>query len=70
MIAIPEAEWDVFDRMRAPEMVATLRDLAQQVDLQAYRKSPRGPQKPHLNQDGSSKQGHVSMAKLLTARHG
>ncbi len=41
MIAIPEVEWDVFARMRVPAMVATLRDLAQRVNLQAYRKSPR-----------------------------
>jgi len=70
MIAIPEAEWDVFARMSAPEMVATLRDLAQRVNLQAYRKSPRGPKKPRPKHDGSSKQGHVSTAKLLLARYG
>ena len=41
MIAIPEAEGDVFARMRAPDMGATWRDLAQRVALRAYRKSPR-----------------------------
>jgi len=70
MIAIPEVEWDVFYRMSAPEMVATLLDLAQRVNLQAYRKSPRGPKKPRPKHDGSSKQGHVSTAKLLIARYG
>ena len=70
MIAIPEVEWDVFYRMSAPEMVATLLDLAQRVNLRAYRKSPRGPKKPRPKRDGSSKQGHVSTAKLLMARHG
>jgi hypothetical protein len=70
MIAIPEAEWDVFARMSAPDMVATLRDLAQRVDLRAYRKSPRGPKKARPKQDGSAKQGHVSTAKLLRARYG
>lgn len=35
MIAIPEVEWDVFYRMSAPAMVATLRDLAQRVNLMA-----------------------------------
>jgi hypothetical protein len=70
MIAIPEAEWDVFSRMSAPDMVATLRDLAQRVDLRAYRKSPRGPKKARPKQDGSAKQGHVSTAKLLRARYG
>lgn len=70
MIAIPEAEWDVFARMSAPDMVATLRDLAQRVDLRAYRKSPRGPKRVRPKHDGSSKQGHVSTAKLLRARYG
>ena len=70
MIAIPEAEWDVFARMSAPDMVATLRDLAQRVDLRAYRKSPRGPKRARPKHDGSSKQGHVSTAKLLIARYG
>ena len=69
-IAIPEAEWDVFARMRAPDMVATLRDVAQRVALRAYRKNPRGPKRARPKHDGSSKQGHVSTAKLLRARYG
>jgi hypothetical protein len=70
MIAIPEGEWDVFTRMSTPEMVATLLALAQRVNLQAYRKSARGPKKPRPASDGSAKQGHVSTAKLLMARCG
>ena len=70
MIAIPEAEWDVFARMSAPDMGATVRDLAQRVDLRAYRKSPRGPKRAGPKHDGSSKRGHVSTAKLLIARYG
>ena len=70
MIAIPEAEWDVFARMCAPDLGATVRDLAQRVNLHAYRKSPRGPKKPWTKHDASSKQGHVSTAQLLLARHG
>lgn len=70
MIAIPEAEWEVFYRMSVDEMAATLLDLAQRVNLRAYRKSPRGPKKPRPKRDGSSKQGHVSTAKLLMAQHG
>jgi hypothetical protein len=70
MIAIPEAEWDVFDRMRASEMAATGLDVAQRVHLRAYRKSPRGPKKPHPKRGGNAKSGHVSTAKLLMAREG
>ena len=54
----------------ANEVAATLLDLAQRVNLRALRKSPRGPKKPPPKRDGNSKQGHVSTAKLLTARHG
>ena len=65
MIAIPEEEWCVFRRMRPAEMVATLRELAQKVRLTAYRKSPRGPKKPRLKREGTTKSPHVSTAKLL-----
>lgn len=70
MIAIPEVEWDVFSRMSASDMAATLLALAQRVNLWALRKSPRGPKKPRPKRDGNTKQGHVSTAKLLMARHG
>ena len=66
MIAIPEDEWRVFSRMRPAEMVATLRELAQKVRLEAYRKSPRGPKKPRPKREGTTKSSHVSTAKLLS----
>jgi hypothetical protein len=65
MIAIPEAEWRVFRRMCPAEMAATLRELARKVRLQAYRKSPRGPKKPRIKREGTTKAPHVSPAKLL-----
>ena len=70
MIAIPEAEWYVFWTMSPADMAATLRDLAARVDLNAIRKSPRGPKKPRLKHPGGSKKGHVSTAKLLRNRKG
>jgi hypothetical protein len=68
MIAIPEDEWRVFRRMRPAEMVATLKELAQKVRLEAYRKSPRGPKKPRPKRESSTKVPHVSTAKLLRKR--
>jgi hypothetical protein len=68
MIAIPEDEWRVFSRMRPAEMVATLRELAQQVRLKAYRKSSRGPKKPRPKRAGTTKASHVSTAKILRNR--
>jgi IS4 transposase len=69
MIAIPEGEWDVFYRMSASDMAVTLLALAKRVNIRAFRKSPRGPKKPRTERDGNAKQGHVSTAKLLMARH-
>jgi len=68
MIAIPEEEWRVFSRMRPTALVATLRAWAQQVRLQAYRKSPRGPKKPRPQCEGTSQASHVSTATLLRER--
>jgi hypothetical protein len=69
-IARPAVEWNVWSRMSTPELVATLLGLVRRVILWAYRKSPRGANKPSPKRDGSSKQGQVSTAKLLMARHG
>lgn len=65
MIAIPEERWRIFSRMTPAEMVATLQMLARKVRLAAYRKSPRGPKKPRLKREGTTKVPHVSTAKLL-----
>lgn len=68
MIAIPEAEWYVFATMSAPDMAATLRDLASRVRMEAIRKSPRGPKKPRPKGGETKKKGHVSTAKFLMNR--
>src|SRR5437867_6761940 len=68
MIAIPANEWRIFRRMRPAEMVATLKELAQKVRLEAYRKSPRGPKKPRPKRESSTKVPHVSTAKILRER--
>jgi hypothetical protein len=68
MIAIPEEEWRIFCLMSPAELVATLRELAQQVRLQAYRKSPRGPKKPRPKPEGPPKTFHVSTATILRNR--
>jgi hypothetical protein len=65
MLAIPEDEWQILSRMRPAEMVRTLRELAQQGSLKAYRKSSRGPQKPRPKREGTTTASHVSTAKLL-----
>src|SRR5437762_14357593 len=64
MIAIPEPEWDVFYAMSTADLAAILVELAQGVRLQAFRKSPRRPKKPHPQGKKPARKGHVSTAKL------
>jgi len=68
MIAIPEPEWDVFYSMSTADLAAILVELAQGVRLQAFRKSPRRPKKPHPQGNKPARKGHVSTAKLLMNR--
>ncbi len=68
MIAIPEPEWDVFYAMSPADLAAILVELAQGVRLQAFRKSPRRPKKPHPQGKKPARKGHVSTAKLLMNR--
>ena len=68
MIAIPEPEWDVFYAMSTADLAAILVELAQGVRLQAFRKSPRRPKKPHPQGKKPARKGHVSTAKLLMNR--
>jgi IS4 transposase len=68
MIAIPEREWDVFYAMRTADLATILMELARGVRLQAFRKSPRRPQKPRSQDKKPARQGHVSTAKLLRNR--
>src|SRR4029077_323719 len=49
---------------------ATLRDWTQRVTRRVYRKSPSGLKTPRPTQDGRAKQGQVSTARRLMARHG
>jgi Transposase DDE domain len=68
MIAIPEAEWAVFDAMNTADLAAILLELAQGVRLQAFRKSPKSPPKSRCKRPRTPKKGHVSTAKLLISR--
>ena len=65
MIAIAAVHWQIFVTMSNAEFVDTLRQLAKNVYLPAFRKHPRGPKKPPPKRHGSKKQPHVSTARLL-----
>ena len=68
MIASPAPEWDVLYAMRPADLAALLLDLAHKVRLQAIRKSPRRPQKPHPLGKKPARKGPVATAKLLMNR--
>jgi hypothetical protein len=68
MSALPEPAWAVFYAMRTADLAAIVRDLAQRVRLQAFRKSHKRPQNVRCKRPATPKKGHVSTAKLLLNR--
>lgn len=68
MVAIPAARWTVFHRLSDAEMAQALREMAQHVQLERYRKSRRGPKKKPPPRTGYKNGAHVATAKILAAR--
>jgi hypothetical protein len=68
MIAIPESEWRIFRTMGMADLATLLRDLAAQVNLERFRKHPRGPKKPQPKRQHNKRTPHVATAKLLAER--
>jgi hypothetical protein len=66
MIALPSACWEVFARMEVRQFAKTLKEIAAHVDLERYRKSPRGSKKPPPKRSRYKNGGQVSTHKLLT----
>jgi hypothetical protein len=64
MIALPPAEWEPLQSMSAEQLADLLIEWAGHVDLDNYRKQPRGPKKPRLARPNAKFQ-HVATAKLL-----
>ncbi len=67
-IAIPEAEWAVFQEMSSEELANLLWEWAGTIDLSLYRKSKRGPKKPQPPREHDPRKPHVSTARLLAQR--
>jgi DDE family transposase len=66
MIALPPSCWEMLARMEVREFAKTLKKIAAHVDLERYRKSPRGPKKPPPQKSRYRNGGHVSTHRLLT----
>jgi Transposase DDE domain len=68
MIAIPAEEWLVFGTLTVEGWGTVLRELASRVQLEKFRKHPRGPKKPRTKRQSDRRKPHVSTAKLLAER--
>jgi hypothetical protein len=65
MIAIPAIHWQIFQEMTLSEFSKTLNYLANQVRLERFSSSVRGPKKPKPKPTYDPAHPHVSTAKLL-----
>ena len=68
MVAIPALHWKVFNQFSAAQMARVLRELAGQVVLKRYRKTPRGPKKPPPKRRRYKNGEHISTAKVIAER--
>ena len=65
MIAVPEAEWYIFQSMSTGTFAHTWQQHANKVNLAKFKKHKRGPKKPKTKPTYDPSQPHVSTAKLL-----
>jgi hypothetical protein len=65
MVALPPADWRPLLRLTEAEFAQWLLDLARRVDLQRFRKKPRGPKKPRPRRTRFAEAKHISTARLL-----
>ncbi len=69
MIAIPADEWVIFREMSVATLAKVLKQLAQQVNLAAYRRHRRGPKKPRPDRTSHKEEPHIATARLLRDRN-
>jgi hypothetical protein len=67
MVALPPAEWEIFQKLSTKAMAAQLKRWARNADLANYPKHPRGPKKPKQKL-ANAQFHHVSTWKLLEER--
>lgn len=69
MIAIPPAEWAIFQDLSPTQMATVLKQLARRVSLTKLQKHPRGPKIPQPRRKYSGNGQHVATARLLARRN-
>jgi IS4 transposase len=69
LIALPEPVWTrQFAKLNDEQLAATLRELAQHVRVDRFRKRLRGAKKPRPKRSSGRINHHISTAKLLAAQ--
>ena len=69
MIAIPPAEWEIFQNLTTLQLAALLKQLARKVSLKKLQKNTRGPKRRQPKRKYSGNGQHVATAKLLARRN-
>jgi len=68
MVAIPPADWEVFNGLTDAGMAKILKEIAGHVSLKRYRKTVRGEKKPPPKRRRYQNGEHVSTAKIIAER--
>lgn len=68
-MALPDTYWTKYQNMTPRQLANQLVRIAKTIDLEQYRKHPRGPKKPKPKMN-KRKRGHVSTARVLLANRG
>ena len=67
MVQIPDAQWQrQFGQRSAQQMANVLVALAKHVNLECFRKHPRGPKKPKPKRTKFKSKTHVATARILS----
>ena len=71
MVQIPDSQWQrQFGRRSAQQMANVLVALAKHVNLECFRKHPRGPKKPRPKRTKFKSKTHVATARILFESRG
>ena len=68
MVLLEDSDFDVYREASVEEFCIALRNVAQHVDLDYYRKTTRGPKKPVKKKPKNKRKVHVSVHKVLQQR--
>lgn len=69
MVQIPPEHWRELSTMPLKRFANILKELAEHLDIDRYRKTPRGPKKPAPKKKRYRNGGHVSTAQILALRN-